>query len=91
MNNSKGMKNCRVVFLGQGVNASKTLEKLNKNKLVNIIFCAPRIDNKENYSWFDNGTLSNKANELRIKVVSEFNLNSKKFVELVKKASRFNS
>ena len=72
MINLKGMKNCRVVFLGGGVNASKTLEKLSKNKLVNVIFCAPRIDDKENYSWFDNGILSNKANELRIKVVISY-------------------
>lgn len=77
------MKNYKIVFLGQGLNASKTLDTLNKNKLVNIVFCAPRINDIDKSSWFDNGKLSNKANKLGIKLVRQFDLNSKKFVDLI--------
>jgi len=79
------MKHWKIVFLGQGFNAAKTLERLNKNNLVNIVFCAPRINDHKKLTWFDNGILSNKVNELGIKLISQFDLNSRKFVDLVKK------
>jgi methionyl-tRNA formyltransferase len=76
----------RIIFLGQGIKASKTLERLNKNKSIDVIFCSPRISDHENLKWFDDGILSDKVNELGIELLIHSNLNSEKFVDIVEKS-----
>ena len=74
------MNKWKLIFLGQGKTASKTLTKLSKNTSLEIIFCSPRLDTKGN--WFDGGILASEAEDLGIQLKKNANMND--VVNLVK-------
>lgn len=75
------MSKFKLIFLGQGINAAKTLELLNKESCLEIVFCAPRMINN---SWFDEGILASKSDELEIEKIKSKNMNSSDFTDMVK-------
>jgi methionyl-tRNA formyltransferase len=76
------MNKWKLIFLGQGKTASKTLTKLSKNTSLEIIFCAPRLD--RNGNWFDGGIFASEAENLGIQLKKNANMNDDTFVNLVK-------
>jgi len=79
-------KKFKLGFLGQGKIAAKTLEKIFDNKNLEIVFCAPRLMNKNSSRWFDQGILAKKTREKGIKLIKISDLNSAKFIKYSKKA-----
>ena len=80
----KKKKSSKIVLLGLGKNASKTLQKINNDKNIEIVFCIPRLADKKKI-WFDKGMLASCANKLGIKVLKIENINDKKIIDLIKK------
>lgn len=75
------MKRYKLLFLGQGETAARTLELLNKDSCLEIVFCAPRMNNN---SFFDGGILAKKCDELKIDKIKCNNMNSVEFTTRVK-------
>ena len=75
------MSKYKLLFLGQGINAAKTLELLNREPSLKISFCAPRMNNN---SWFDEGILAKKCDELGIEKIKSNDMNSAEFISIVK-------
>lgn len=75
------MKRHKLLFLGQGETAAKTLKLLNKEPCLEIVFCAPRMSND---SYFDEGILARKCDELGINKLKSNDVNSVEFTTRVK-------
>lgn len=84
--NTNIKKKFKLGFLGQGKIAAKTLEKIFNNKNLEIVFCAPRLKNKNSSRWFDQGILAKKTKEKGIKLIKISDLNSQRFIKYSKKA-----
>lgn len=75
----------KLIFLGQGLNASKTLIKLKNNSSFNIVYCVPRLN--QNGEWFDDGILSDTSEALGVKTIKINDVNSNDFIKLINNAS----
>ena len=72
----------KLVLVGLGNNASKTLKKLNKDTKIQVVYCIPRISLSNN-GWFDKGILADTSKKLGINIIKKKNLNDPNFVKLI--------
>jgi methionyl-tRNA formyltransferase len=75
----------KIILLGLGKNASKTLELLNKDRNIEVVYCIPRLLTKNKNIWFDSGILYSSAKKLGIKILKQKNVNDLGFSKLIKK------
>ena len=72
----------KLVLVGLGNNASKTLKRLNKDAKIQVVYCIPRISLSNN-GWFDKGILADTSKKLGINIIKKKNLNDPNFVKLI--------
>ena len=60
----------KLVLVGLGNNASKTLKRLNKDAKIQVVYFIPRISISNN-GWFDKGILADTSKKLGINIIKK--------------------